>query len=80
MSTPDNANRDPYFLTPAQFIAERSGWFDVSVQQKGDGDDRYDVVLRIDGAYTHRADAEEMAEYFAEELRHLAARALKNRR
>jgi hypothetical protein len=63
-----------YFTSAAHFIAERSDWFDVSVRQNGD-DGLYDVVLRIDGSYLDRADAEEMAEHFTEELRALANRA-----
>ena len=70
-----SAEPDPYFTSPAHFIEQRSGWFDVSARQIGGDDGLYEVVLRIDGFYDKREDAEEMAEYFADELRVLVKRA-----
>jgi hypothetical protein len=58
--------------TLAEFIEERAPWLAadnpwvVGVVRTGDGG--WDVVLRIDGAYTDRATAEDVAEYLRDRI------------
>lgn len=66
-------------MTKDEFFEMRRDWLDVGVVrnasvQYGDSDPGghgYDVVLRIDGAYMSKRDAEGVAEFFRKELKHL---------
>jgi hypothetical protein len=51
--------------TIESFFQSRNGWMDVRVQESKSG---YDVVVRLDGAYLRREDAEVNAAMFAQRL------------
>lgn len=50
-----------------EFMEDRYRWFDVGVVENVHGG--WDVSLRLDGAYSEKADAEDMAEWFTARLR-----------
>lgn len=52
--------------TPEEFVRQRRSWFKVMAAQSPDQDDMWDVVLRIDGAYTFENDAIQLAGFFAQ--------------
>ena len=58
------------YVTADDLLNSRRSWLAVTVVDTGRG---YDVALKIDGTYTHRTDAEEVAELFRRDLRHVLA-------
>jgi hypothetical protein len=50
----------------ANFLATREGWLELVVVPGRHGG--WNVALRLDGAYRHRADAEDISRYFEEVL------------
>lgn len=69
--------------TPEQFLYARVDWLErthglpppVRIQPVGDG---WDVVMRIDGVYFNKDDAERIAEAFAAEVEGIRQRLLEN--
>jgi hypothetical protein len=50
----------PSLRTPEGFLADRAEYFGVAVVPRLTGSDGWDVVLRLDGSYTDRSDAEQV--------------------
>jgi len=64
--------------TAQAFLEERKGWLRVVVAQSPDGG--FDILLRIDGTYTEREDAEGIARMFRRDLRKMFRRDLRELR
>ncbi|MFF0816150.1 hypothetical protein ACFYVR_13505 [Rhodococcus sp. NPDC003318] len=57
------------YVTADDFLDSRRDWLAVGVVEVESG--AFDVVLKVDGTYFDRDSAEEVAELFRRDLRHL---------